>query len=83
MWSGRPIGRLVAEVADLTRAGALDVGCGEGADAIWLARRGWTVTPIDIADVAIGRAREVAGRAGAEVEWACGTPLATVTGPLV
>lgn len=60
MWSGRPNGRLVAEVADLTPGRALDVGCGEGADAIWLARRGWTVTAIDISDVAVGRAREAA-----------------------
>jgi SAM-dependent methyltransferase len=77
MWSGRPNGRLVAEVADLTPGGALDVGCGEGADAIWLARRGWTVTAIDISDVAVGRAREAAERAGIAVEWVCGDALLT------
>ena len=38
-WSGRPNGRLLAEVASLTPGRALDVGCGEGADAIWLARQ--------------------------------------------
>jgi SAM-dependent methyltransferase len=75
MWSGRPNGRLVAEVADLTPGRALDVGCGEGADAIWLARRGWTVTAIDISDVAIGRAGAAAERAGAAVEWVCGDAL--------
>ena len=57
MWSGRPNGRLLAEVADLAPGRALDVGCGEGADAIWLARSGWTVTAIDISDVALSRAR--------------------------
>ena len=72
MWSGRPNGRLVAEVADLGPGRALDVGCGEGADAIWLARRGWTVTAIDISDVAVGRAREAAERAGVTVEWLSG-----------
>jgi SAM-dependent methyltransferase len=77
MWSGRPNGRLVAEVAGLTPGRALDVGCGEGADAIWLARRGWTVTAIDISDVAIGRARKAAELAGAEVEWVCGDVLRT------
>ena len=77
MWSGRPNGRLVAEVADLTPGRALDVGCGEGADAIWLARHGWTVTAIDISDVAVGRAREAAEPAGAVVEWRCGDALQT------
>src|ERR687891_2489869 len=77
MWSGRPNGRLVAEIADLTPGRALDVGCGEGAVAIWLARRGWTVTAIDISDVAVCRAREAAERAGAEVEWVCGDALLT------
>jgi SAM-dependent methyltransferase len=77
MWSGRPNGRLVADVADLTPGRALDVGCGEGADAIWLARRGWTVTAIDISDVAIRRGREAAELAGASVQWVCGDALHT------
>jgi SAM-dependent methyltransferase len=76
-WSGRPNGRLLAEVADLTPGRALDVGCGEGADAIWLARHGWTVTAIDISDVAVTRAREAAGLAGAVVEWVRGDALQT------
>ncbi len=74
-WSGRPNGRLFAEVADLTPGRALDVGCGEGADAIWLARSGWTVTAIDISEVAMSRAREAAELAGAVVEWVCGDAL--------
>src|SRR5688572_33495109 len=76
-WSGRPNGRLVYEVADLRPRNALDVGCGEGADAIWLARRGWTVTAIDISDVAVSRAREAAELAGVTVEWVCGDALRT------
>jgi len=76
-WSGRPNGRLVAEVAALKPGLALDVGCGEGADAIWLARSGWTVTAIDISDVAVSRAREAAERAGAAVEWVHGDALQT------
>jgi SAM-dependent methyltransferase len=74
-WSGRPNGRLLAEVASLTPGRALDVGCGEGADAIWLARNGWTVTAIDISDVAVIRAREAAELAGALVEWIRGDAL--------
>lgn len=77
MWSGRPNGRLAAEVAELTPGRALDVGCGEGADAIWLARRGWIVTAIDISDLAVCRAREAAELAGAAVEWVCGDALQT------
>ncbi len=77
MWSGRPNGRLVVEVVDLPAGRALDVGCGEGADAIWLARRGWTVTAIDISEVAVSRAREAAELAGAAVEWLHGDALRT------
>src|SRR5215467_12950981 len=76
-WSGRPNGRLLAEVVGLTPGRALDVGCGEGADAIWLARSGWTVTAIDISDVAVSRARQAAERAGAAVEWVRGDALQT------
>src|SRR4051812_6953380 len=71
MWSGRPNGRLVAEVADLTPGRALDVGCGEGADAIWLARRGWMVTAIDVSDVAVTRARDAGELAGVAAPRAC------------
>ena len=70
-------GRLLAEIASLGPARALDVGCGEGADAIWLAGNGWTVTAIDISDVAVTRAREAADRAGAAVEWVHGDALHT------
>jgi SAM-dependent methyltransferase len=77
MWSGRPNGRLVVEVAELDAGRALDVGCGEGADAIWLAQRGWSVTAIDISDVAIARAREASEHLGVTVEWMCGDALAT------
>jgi SAM-dependent methyltransferase len=76
-WSGRPNGRLLAEVASLPPGRALDVGCGEGADAIWLACRGWTVTAIDVSEVAVTRAREAAERAGAVVKWVCGDALRT------
>jgi SAM-dependent methyltransferase len=74
-WSGRPNGRLLVEVAGLTPGRALDVGCGEGADAIWLAQSGWAVTAIDISEVALGRARAAADLAGVSIEWVCGDAL--------
>lgn len=76
-WSGRPNGRLVAEVASLIAGRALDVGCGEGADAIWLAQNGWTVTAIDVSEVALGRAQEAAELVGVAVEWIRGDVLRT------
>lgn len=69
IWSGRVNGTLVAEVADLTPGRALDVGCGEGADAIWLAARGWQVTGLDLSQVALARAQAAALAAGAAITW--------------
>ena len=59
VWSGEPNRQLVAETAELSPGTALDAGSGEGADAIWLAGRGWRVTAVDFA-----RDRAGAGRAG-------------------
>lgn len=69
LWSGHPNEQLVVEVSDLEPGTALDVGCGEGADAIWLAERGWRVTGIDVSSTALGRAARAAVVAGAEVDW--------------
>jgi len=67
LWSGRPNGALVAEVAGLAPGRALDVGCGEGADAVWLARRGWDVTALEVSGVALERAAGHARDAGVAV----------------
>jgi thioredoxin reductase/SAM-dependent methyltransferase len=64
VWSGNPNAQLVAEAADLKPGRALDVGSGEGADAIWLATRGWQVTGVDISQTALDRAAAHADAAG-------------------
>lgn len=69
LWSGNPNGALVAEVSSLTPGSALDVGCGEGADAVWLAQQGWSVTGVDVSTVAVERARSAADAAGVQVTW--------------
>ena len=69
LWSGRANGVLVAEVAERPPGRALDVGCGEGADAIWLAQGGWQVTGLDVSEVALERARAGAREAAVTVEW--------------
>lgn len=69
IWSGSPNGALLAEIADEPPGRALDVGCGEGADAVWLALRGWRVTALDVSEVALRRARKVVLDAGVDVAW--------------
>lgn len=69
IWSGKPNVELVREVADLTPGTALDLGCGEGADAIWLAQQGWQVTGVDISPVALERAAQHAADSGVSVSW--------------
>lgn len=65
-WSGRPNPTLVDVVAGLTPGRAVDLGCGEGADAIWLARQGWEVLGVDISPTAVTRARGAATEAGVD-----------------
>jgi SAM-dependent methyltransferase len=69
IWSGEPNGALIREVAGLPAGRALDVGCGEGADAVWLAGQGWDVTALDVSGVALERARTHAQAAGVEITW--------------
>ena len=64
MWSGKPNAQLVAEVSGLTPGTALDVGCGEGGDVIWLAGQGWKVTGADFSGNGLARAARHAAEAG-------------------
>lgn len=72
-WSGRPNATLVTELdrQRLSPGTALDLGCGTGADAIWLATQGWSVTGLDISERALAQAADAAAAAGlgARVTW--------------
>ena len=57
LWAAKPNRFLVAEVADLEPGRALDLACGEGQNAIWLATLGWEVTGVDYSEVAPRRGR--------------------------
>jgi 2-polyprenyl-3-methyl-5-hydroxy-6-metoxy-1,4-benzoquinol methylase len=72
VWSGHPNDVLVEEVKGMTPGTALDLGCGEGADSIWLAQQGWRVTGTDISQVALERAATHADDAGVadRITWA-------------
>jgi SAM-dependent methyltransferase len=73
LWSRNPNAQLVTETGELAPGTALDVGAGEGADAIWLASRGWRVTAVDLSTVALERAAGHASAAGPDIagriEW--------------
>lgn len=73
LWSGEPNSRLVEEASGLPPGRALDAGCGEGADAIWLAQRGWCVTAVDFSRVALERAQAAAAHAAGDlaqrIDW--------------
>ena len=64
VWSGRVNPQLPARVPSLTPGRALDVGCGEGGDVVWLAQQGWEVTGMDFSQAGLDHAREHAEEAG-------------------
>lgn len=69
LWTGQA-NRFVAEELDGVAPGrALDLGCGEGRNAVWLAERGWTVTAVDFSAVAVDKGRELAAARSVEVDW--------------
>ncbi|MFF4172776.1 class I SAM-dependent methyltransferase [Streptomyces sp. NPDC001744] len=70
-WSGEPNPQLVAVAGELAPGTALDVGCGEGGDVVWLAGRGWRVTGADFSAEGLARAARHVERAGVadRVDW--------------
>ena len=69
VWTAKPNGFLVAEVSELPRGRALDLACGEGRNAVWLAARGWEVTAVDFSERGLEKARRLAAERGVEVTW--------------
>jgi SAM-dependent methyltransferase len=69
VWTAEPNRLFAADVGDLVPGRALDVACGEGRNAVWLAERGWRVTAVDFSDVALAKAAELAASRGVEVDW--------------
>jgi 2-polyprenyl-3-methyl-5-hydroxy-6-metoxy-1,4-benzoquinol methylase len=69
IWSGNVNVNLRTEAEGLKPGRALDLGSGEGGDAIWLATQGWTVDGVDISTTALARAEEAAAEAGVTVNW--------------
>ena len=63
---------LVEQLQGLSPGRALEIGCGTGGNAIWLAEQGWTVTGVDYSDVAIGRAKRRADERGVSVDFVVG-----------
>jgi SAM-dependent methyltransferase len=69
LFGAEPNRFLVAEAEGLDVGRALDVACGSGRNAVWLAGRGWKVTGVDFSDVALEQARALAAERGVEVDW--------------
>jgi ubiquinone/menaquinone biosynthesis C-methylase UbiE len=81
VWGSQPNRFVAAELTGLGPGRALDVACGEGRNAIWLASRGWNATGVDFSSTGIDRARQLAADAGVgeRVEFVVGD---VVAGPL-
>jgi 2-polyprenyl-3-methyl-5-hydroxy-6-metoxy-1,4-benzoquinol methylase len=71
LWAVKPNRFLVAEARELEPGRALDLACGEGQNAIWLASLGWDVVGVDYSEVAIAKARARAERDGVDVDFVC------------
>jgi len=71
VWSGEPNPVLVDVAGGLQPGRALDLGCGEGGDAVWLAENGWEVTGVDVSSTALTRAAALADSrgVGSRVTW--------------
>lgn len=69
VWTGEPNRFLAAETEDLPAGSALDVACGEGRNAVWLAQHGWQVTGVDFSQVGLDKGARLAEQRGVSVRW--------------
>jgi SAM-dependent methyltransferase len=69
VWTSAANRFLIQEVDGLAPTRALDLACGEGRNAIWLAERGWRVTGVDFSKVGLEKARQLEDARGVHVEW--------------
>lgn len=69
LWKAEPNRFLVDEASDLPAGRALDIACGEGRNAIWLAGLGWHATGVDFSAAALSKARKLAEQRHVAVEW--------------
>jgi len=82
MWRGQaviespPDDTLVSCVKDLTPGRVLELGCGSGANAVWLAEQGWTVEAIDFSEEAVNVGRQLAAKRGVAVNFSVGDATA-------
>ena len=69
IWSAEPNQFFAAEVAGLPPGRAIDLACGEGRNAIWLAANGWDVTAVDFSQAGLDKAQSIAAARGVAVTW--------------
>jgi SAM-dependent methyltransferase len=82
VWSAEPNRFLVAEADALAPGRALDLACGEGRNAVWLAGRGWDVTGVDFSAVGLRKAERLAASRGVHVDWVLADLLEYTPAPL-
>ncbi len=69
IWTAEPNRFLVAEAEALAPGRVIDLACGEGRNAIWLAERGWQAVGVDFSEVGLEKARALAAARGVSADW--------------
>jgi len=69
VWTAEANRFVVQECSDLPPGSALDLACGEGRNAVWLAGRGWSVTGVDWSGVGLTKGAKLAAAVDTAVDW--------------